>query len=403
MEIPDGLIRTIGENFANNATGLIEPPCQLTFAVILFLIGRRTRIKDLYYMALAVGLYGTYTLARFISMLINFTAYHDFGIINDFILIPLTTTSLIFYQIFVNKVRGNMSSWWLVVLIILFGGLSTGWRIFTNVPMIELRTGNIYAWGELEKLWEVKMGGNFGLPLTNIANFYTGVESILFILVMPQLGILWLREARNLKKPVKNYVATNGLLLIIMVVPGYFTGILFSWFGIYMHFSINIITALMVTTGFVLFLVSIGKHPETLLVLKVKARKLIAIQKPTGVSLYIHDFSKKREEPGLEESLLAGLIQGIMSMSEVVLEAGVLQEIKVSDGIVLLEHAQHVTFGFLCEKPSSMLRNRLANFKNSFTARFKDTLENFKGDVTPFEETAGLVDECFPMVAYREI
>ena len=129
-------------------------------------------------------------------------------------------------------------------------------------------------------------------------------------------------------------------------------------------------------------------------ILNIKARRLIVISNKDGIPLFDQKFSHLTRST--DESLLAGLLQALMDLSQEIFDTRILHEIVIADGILIMEHTKYVTVGFLCGRSTDHLRGLLQTFVQAFCNRFEKDLERYFGNVEPFLKTSELVKEFFP-------
>ena len=97
-----------------------------------------------------------------------------------------------------------------------------------------------------------------------------------------------------------------------------------------------------------------------------------------------------------DQALVAGALGGISSLiGEILTISGDLNEISYGGKIILFDRRQRVTSILIAEKSSLEIRYRLDLFGINFEKEYRLKLEQFSGDIEPFEDIDDLVTRIF--------
>jgi hypothetical protein len=107
------------------------------------------------------------------------------------------------------------------------------------------------------------------------------------------------------------------------------------------------------------------------------------IQKGVGICIFHHEYSGKQVDP----QLFSGLISGIYTFSEGILETGRIEIVELTDMKLLYGVDANLIFILSITKDEDMERSRqrLAEISQEFIYQFKDYLQNWDGDPGVFE------------------
>ncbi|MFX0103360.1 MAG: hypothetical protein ACFFCS_27615 [Candidatus Hodarchaeota archaeon] len=406
MELDENLFRSVWDNLPSLTPEMIITAVLFAASGMLLLTTRKKRVSALSYFSGFYFFLGIQNLMTNLHSILYLTPFFDYWLLTSFSAVP-ATCSFIFLSLFVDKTRGEVVSWWRMVVVTAFGAICIGVELVANPAIINLRTGGTFTWEEYDTLLEGAGQDNpYNLPLLVPWFFLRGISGFFPIGLLMMLVIPMLREIPTLRGGER--VSVILLFIYVFLIMPLLSGVepfLRLCFGINLgeNWMIFVMLGTFVAfpTGLFIFLF----HPEILIIIKVRARRLIIIHDPSGVSLFHYDFMPAGRWSGdsgaeqINEELLAGLMKGVMMMSEVVLQAGVLKEIKVAGGVLLFAHEPQFTVGFLCERSVPLLEEGLLKFSRGFAEYFKENLDNYSGDITPFKRASRLLPEYFSMVA----
>ena len=211
-------------------------------------------------------------------------------------------------------------------------------------------------------------------------SFYDLLLDLYLIIIFVFLIRSTLKAPEHLKKFSKFLtimVVALGSLSLIMSTIFAGSGIFFS--GIYASIMNLILVIVLV------------RHPELLYILPYRVHRLTVIHRKIGISIFDHQFAKA----DIDEDLLAGLLSALEQTSIEVLHRGELEEVKLSEGILIFVKANYITVGLITSKSSKHLRDSLEKFAKDFEQRFTDLLVKNVFDLTEFESANQLLDFYF--------
>jgi len=117
----------------------------------------------------------------------------------------------------------------------------------------------------------------------------------------------------------------------------------------------------------------------------------------SGIAIYNYSFAEKYFDPQLISGFLTAILsfQGSsMIKDNTQYESGF--ELSYANFIILLNTGKKVKVALILDrKPSNSLRLSLSDFISSFENRYKNELDNFRGDMKLFNKTSDLVEEVF--------
>jgi len=107
------------------------------------------------------------------------------------------------------------------------------------------------------------------------------------------------------------------------------------------------------------------------------------IQKEVGICIFHHDYSGKQVDP----QLFSGLISGIYTFSEGILETGRIEVVELTDMKLLYGVDANLIFILSITKDEDMERGRqkLAEISREFISQYKEYFQNWDGDAGVFE------------------
>ncbi|MBN2152598.1 MAG: hypothetical protein JW839_14185 [Candidatus Lokiarchaeota archaeon] len=138
-------------------------------------------------------------------------------------------------------------------------------------------------------------------------------------------------------------------------------------------------------------------EPKLLFVLPFTALRLDILETKGGLSLFTHTWN--RQSSTVSDDLFSGMLQGVSLIVKESLNRGDVQEIRVSDAIILAY--RNPDFPIACvivaTRPTRSLRDALRLFAERFYKEFSDYFTNVS-DVAQFSGAEALVTACFPHV-----
>lgn len=226
-----------------------------------------------------------------------------------------------------------------------------------------------------------------------VAESLTGLMVYLSVYYLPFIAYLYSVVKINLSAPkdVKFYahIFLFGLILMFISTIG---GIL-----IYSLLMLPAIGSILLGVGAALMAFAVSKQPQIIFILPFKALRLTVIEADVGIPLFTHTWNTG--DVLADEVLYAGMLQAINTFIKESLNKGELQEIRISDAIILTQRSDKFPIAtvVIATKVSRTLRDGL----NIFTERFCDKFSNYfslPSDISQFISAADLVTECFPYV-----
>ncbi len=218
------------------------------------------------------------------------------------------------------------------------------------------------------------------LPTMPFASFYALILDVYLIIIFIFLVRSTLKAPPHLKK--------FSLFLTVMTVALGSLSVIFS--TIYLtegYFFSGIYAAIM---NLILVIVLV-RHPELLYILPYRVHRLTVIHRKIGVSIFDHQFALS----DIDQDLLAGLLSALEQTSIEVLHRGELEEVTLSEGILIFVKANYISVGLITSNSSKHLRDSLRKFANEFENQFKDLLVRDVFDLNEFKPANQILDFYF--------
>ncbi|MFX1515980.1 MAG: hypothetical protein ACFFC6_06700, partial [Promethearchaeota archaeon] len=220
------------------------------------------------------------------------------------------------------------------------------------------------------------------------------IQMVYFSVVyLPFITYLYSVVKINLSAPkdVKFYSSLFLFGLILMAIS-YIVSIL-----IYSLIMLPAIGFIFSGIGAALMAFAVSKQPQIIFILPFKALRLTVIEADVGIPLYTHTWNTG--DVLADDVLYAGMLQAINTFIRESLNKGELQEIRISDAIILAQRSDNFPIAtvVIASKVSRTLRDGL----NIFTERFCDKFSSYfslPSDISQFTTASDLVRECFPYV-----
>lgn len=144
-----------------------------------------------------------------------------------------------------------------------------------------------------------------------------------------------------------------------------------------------------------------AKQPKLGFLLPFKASKLTIIETEGSISLYTHIWNK--QDVLIDGNLFSGMVSALSQFIKEAIQKGNLREIHLDEGILILKESIKipVVFVLLATRSTASLRTALDSFVDTFTKKYSDKFkEGPVFDVSYFDKTSELVEECFPFIPY---
>ena len=222
--------------------------------------------------------------------------------------------------------------------------------------------------------------GNHILITIPFAAFYDLIMDVYLI-------FLFIFLIRSTIKAPKHLKHLSIFLTVTSVVFGSLTYI-FSWILVGWGFFISGIYAAIMNLILVFVLV---RNPELLYILPYRVDRLTVIHRTMHIAIYDYQFS----ESEIDEDLLAGLLSALQQMSIEVLREGEMEEIKLSEGILIFVKANYTTVGLLTSRSSKHLRDSLKKFITEFEKRYENLLVQDAPNLNQFKTAIELIQFFF--------
>ncbi len=99
----------------------------------------------------------------------------------------------------------------------------------------------------------------------------------------------------------------------------------------------------------------------------------------------------------MDESLFAGMLQGVSCFIRESLNRGELREITVDQATLIIQRREDhpIAFVLVVTRPTKTFRLALQSFANRFVTQFEECFKNM-ANVSQFASASSLVSECFP-------
>lgn len=192
---------------------------------------------------------------------------------------------------------------------------------------------------------------------------------------------------RHSPASLKRYARLLVIGILAFIAMGFLAGIMpgygFEMIG-------NTISGIMLLWAFL-------KAPQLGYVLPFKVARITVLSTVSGIPLFDHAWEK--QGVAADDSLYAGMLQGVRMIFKESLNRGEVQEVRVQHGVVILRHneSREVAFVLLASAATKTLREALTRFASLFLARFN--VSNFDaGVVDQFAGASEIVSECFAFV-----
>ncbi len=171
------------------------------------------------------------------------------------------------------------------------------------------------------------------------------------------------------------------------------TMVTFLGLGIYVPGS----TQLSAAIGTYIFAVALVREPKIFYLMPSNAIRVAIFETKGGVALFSHTWPG--QEIVVDESIFAGLLQGVSLFIRESLNRGELREITVDQATLIIQRrTDHpIAFVLVVTRPTKTFRRALQTFANRFVTQFQDCFNNLT-KVSQFAPAFTLVNECFPYV-----
>jgi len=236
---------------------------------------------------------------------------------------------------------------------------------------------------ENERLQNYIWIGYFGL-IADILTF------LIFIMFFYWILLTWMNAPFLVKK--------EASIMLLSVIIGSISPTIIMLFRVSDNIISNILFSIFISTGILIFSISIIREPKLLYILPFTIYRILVKDKQ-GFPLFDHDWS----ESDISEFMFSGFINAVQVMSEEVINAGGLIDINLEKGILILRESKLITVGLVASKSSKLLRQTLLNFSAEFEQQFERELKKSIKDMTVYEPAYLLIDKYFSNFPFKII
>ncbi|MHA1576736.1 MAG: hypothetical protein ACTSU3_05190 [Candidatus Thorarchaeota archaeon] len=159
------------------------------------------------------------------------------------------------------------------------------------------------------------------------------------------------------------------------------------------------VETLLTVLAIVPWTIALVKEPRLAFVLPFKVIRLIVFETEGGIPIYNNTWEGKDSHSMADESLFAGMLQGIGMILNEAMDKGDVREIKMADATLLLHHGDKFPIACVLVTTASTqtLRHALNRFATDFYERFADEFHNTSIPLK-FRSASELVEEHFAFV-----
>lgn len=157
------------------------------------------------------------------------------------------------------------------------------------------------------------------------------------------------------------------------------------------------IDAIFITLSTCFIILAFYREPRLAFILPFKVLRLTVIHTESGIPLFVHHWKAKSNV--VDDVLYSGIVQGICMIIKETSDQGEVEEIKHSNGVLLLK--RHEDYPIVCvlttTKSSIALRKAINHFIQLFIADYGQFLSN-PSNVSNFGDASRLIKKCFAFV-----
>jgi hypothetical protein len=152
------------------------------------------------------------------------------------------------------------------------------------------------------------------------------------------------------------------------------------------------IDALMMSLFLLINIIAFYREPKLAFILPFKLIRLVVIHTGSGIPLFVHHWEP--ESKIVPDSLYSGMIQGVCMIIKESSGQGDIEEIKLSNGVLLLKRYEDYPIACVLavDKTSKILRKALDYFTKLFITRYEQLIPNHT-NISQFHEASGLIAE----------
>ncbi len=145
--------------------------------------------------------------------------------------------------------------------------------------------------------------------------------------------------------------------------------------------------------GVLMVVFIVRNNPKLLYILTFRAHRMIVFGQKSGLLYYEYQWTPKE----FGHKLLASLMHSVSTLSEKVLESGVLDEMELQEGTVLFYDAKEYTIAVFANRPSKYLQTSIKGFAHDFEILLKKSAHDESRGVSSenFKFTEKLIKKHF--------
>ena len=216
------------------------------------------------------------------------------------------------------------------------------------------------------------------------------VGTVIFAIYVVYITIAVIRLLINV--PVSMKKASYYLYLALVILIGLLLATLFNFLERFPG-----IDALLMSLFLLCNIIAFYREPKLAFILPFKLLRLDVIHTRSGIPLFSYLWEPKSKI--IPDALYSGVIQGVCLGIKESSGQGDIEEIKLSNGVLLLKRYKDYPIACVLavDRTSKILRMALGHFIALFIAKYEQLIPNHE-NTTQFEGVSKLIQECFPFV-----
>ena len=254
-------------------------------------------------------------------------------------------------------------------------GFVVGWNVFGFMKIISLDDFIIFssAGGN-----NIRFGNIFWVSFCLVGMIFSGSYYSYITLQV------YRKSPSHMKKNALAYligmIISPMILYLVQVIPpwGYLTSIF------------------LLGLGALILSIALSRDPKLLFILKLKVFRLTVINSESGIEMFNHNWRTDNEL--VDSVVFSGMIQGINAIMKESVKAGDVTEIRLSDGILLIDRCQHspVACVLVAANTTQALIDSFHRFSTQFYLKFQNSFNT--PDVSVFSDAKQMIKESFPFI-----
>ncbi len=329
---------------------------------------RQRKLRYLLFMSLCILSIAAFTLCNGLGVLFLSPA---FILARNYLVIPLAVFIVVFFD---SITRDSTDPFKLAINV----GLSVALVIYNS----DINTVTT---------WSYPNGDS------SYANVGVELQAVKFTLLIwaAVVGIFaYLRIFTHSPRQYRKYILLS-LFGLVCIGPG----------GIIATFTIDMFIpgslALVLLGGSIAFALGIFLKPNLAFVLPFRALRLMVFTTDGGIPLFTHTWAGASKM--VDDILFSGMIQGVSGILKESLAEGEMEEIKLTNAVLILRRAKDVKIACVLAttKSSKILRGALDQFLQRFLMTFQRELQD-TNEVSKFAGAKHIVSQTFPFIPSYE-